>query len=302
MKVPAGWYVILSSRELKPDKPQELERFGQKFVAWRNSAGKAIVMSNVCPHRSVNLSLGYIKNDCIVCPFHGFEFDSSGVCQFVPETKKSAVNLKLQNYSLIEKHGFVWMRLGDFEDDNVPWFPELENERLQYSELSDLWPIHISRCVENQLDYAHLPYLHRNTIGRRFDVSIKREFELSEKSIALKFEGGGGGLEFKFPNIWMLKIKKDRFYQMLAFAPVNEHSTRLYVRAYQGFVRLDLIKPLIDKVFNLQNTIILNQDKYAVVSQSPNSSLDASQENLYPSDRGIAWYRQKWKETETMAK
>lgn len=298
MKVPPGWYVILSSAELSSDKPVELERFGLPLVAWRDTSGNAIVMSNVCPHRSVKLSLGHIKDNCIVCPFHGFEFDTSGSCQLVPETKKSAVNLKVQSYPVVEKYGFVWLCLGDVDDTKVPWFVELENERLRYSQCADLWPIHVSRCVENQLDYAHLPYLHRNSIGRGFDVSLKREFELDAERITLKLDGDGGSLEFRFPNIWMLQIKKNLFYQMLAFVPVNDHSTKIYIRAYQGFVTLSLIKPIIDKVFNFQNKIVLNQDKYAVVSHNPNSSIDALDEKLFPSDRGIVWYRQQWKERE----
>jgi len=296
LKVPAGWYVVLSSKELKKNQPLAKERFGRSLVFWRTSSGEPVITSDLCPHRGVKLSLGTIKNDCLVCPFHGFEFDSHGACQLVPETKKSAVNLTVQTFPAQENHGFIWMWLSS---DNTPatakthWFEDLENSKLVYSEHSDVWPIHITRCIENQLDYAHLPYLHRNSIGRGFDVSIKREFELDDQQITLNFKDGGG-FQFKFPNIWRLEIKSGSFYQVLAFVPVNENSTKIYARAYQGFVTLGFLKPLVDLISNYQNSVILNQDKYAVISHSPNSSIDATDEKLYPSDQGIDWFRKKW--------
>ncbi len=298
MKVPAGWYVILSSSELRGKHPLSIERFGQAMVVWRDSSGKVVVMSDICPHRSVKLSLGTLNNDCIVCPFHGFEYDQTGACQLVPETKKAAPNLKVPIFSSTEKNGFIWICVGSEKAaQDTPWFAELENKSLNYSEGSDVWPIHITRCVENQLDYAHLPYLHRSTIGKGFDVSIKREFDLDDDKITLQFNDGGK-FEFKFPNIWLLEIRPGSFYQMLAFVPISENSTKLYIRAYQGFIAIPGLKLLVDTLFNFSNSIILNQDKYAVISHSPNSSLDAANEKLYPSDRGIAWYRQKWLEKE----
>ncbi len=298
MKVPPGWYAILSSNELIASRPLAVERFGISLVAWRDSSGSVVLMSDLCPHRSVKLSLGTVSKDCIVCPFHGFEFDQTGACQLIPETKKSAVNLKVPTYSVAEKHGFIWMCLGaDSPVDAIPWFSEIERENLAHSEFTATWPIHVTRCVENQLDYAHLPYLHKTTIGKNFDVTLKRQFELTEQRIKLSFDGEGS-FEFKFPNIWLLEIRPGAFYQMMAFVPVNDRSTKLYIRAYQGFVTLGLLKPIVDKAMNFSNSIILNQDKYAVVSQFPNSSIDAVDEKLYPSDRGIAWYREKWSERE----
>lgn len=298
MEVPAGWYVVLSSKELKKNQPTAMERFGRSLVAWRTSSGDPVVSSDQCPHRGVKLSLGTISKDCIVCPFHGFEFDSSGACQLVPETQKSAVNLTVPTFLAREKHGFIWMWLSDGNEvatSQTDWFEELENTKLVYSEHSDVWPIHVTRCIENQLDYAHLPYLHRNSIGRGFDVSIKREFELDDQQITLKFKDGGG-FQFKFPNIWRLEIKPGSFYQMLAFVPVNENSTKIYARAYQSFITLGVLKPLVDLISNYQNSVILNQDKYAVISHSPNSSIAATNEKLYPSDTGIDWFRKKWAE------
>ena len=35
-----------------------------------------------------------------------------------------------------------------------------------YAERSEVWSVHYSRAIENQLDVVHLPFVHPNTIGR----------------------------------------------------------------------------------------------------------------------------------------
>ncbi|MBK9206561.1 MAG: hypothetical protein IPL73_29955 [Candidatus Obscuribacter sp.] len=44
-----------------------------------------------------------------------------------------------------------------------------------------------------------------------------------------------------------------------------------------------------------QNRYILNQDKHVVLSQKPLCVLDADDEKLYPSDKGIAHFREYWR-------
>ena len=73
------WYVVLQSKELKPGKPVGVTRMGEKMVFWRDSAGKPVCQADFCPHRGVALSIGCLKGDRIQCPFHGFEYDSTGV-------------------------------------------------------------------------------------------------------------------------------------------------------------------------------------------------------------------------------
>ena len=82
--IPNQWYVILESKEVKPGKPIGLTRFGEKLVAWRDSHGRLSVMRDRCPHRGVALSVGDIRGDCLECPFHGFQFDTTGTLHVDP--------------------------------------------------------------------------------------------------------------------------------------------------------------------------------------------------------------------------
>jgi len=82
--IPNQWYAILESNEVKKGKPVGVTRMGEKLVAWRDSRGRVTVMADQCPHRGVALSVGKLTNDCIQCPFHGFEYDTRGTCRLVP--------------------------------------------------------------------------------------------------------------------------------------------------------------------------------------------------------------------------
>lgn len=79
------WYVLASSKELGKN-PLSVSLFDQEFVLWRTEKEVIVMMGDNCPHRSAKLSLDRINNNCIQCPYHGFEFDTQGGCSFVPET------------------------------------------------------------------------------------------------------------------------------------------------------------------------------------------------------------------------
>ena len=88
--IPNQWYVILESNEVKRGKPIGVTRMGEKMVAWRDSRGQVAVMRDLCPHRGVALSAGQLIGDCIQCPFHGFQYDTSGACKLVPANGRTA--------------------------------------------------------------------------------------------------------------------------------------------------------------------------------------------------------------------
>ena len=290
MKLPSAWYAFLDSKEIK-DKPLGITRFGESLVVWRDSSGQVNVFQDSCPHRLAKLSLGEIKDSCIVCPFHGFEYDSDGKCRYVPETKAAAVNLTVHKYQTVEQYGFIWIWWGEMQSTaELPWFDGLK-EGFVYAGFEETWPVHFSRSVENQLDYAHLPFVHKNSIGGNTDPSANREFEMDETSIKVYMDKykGSGYFEFKLGNVWQLVIGKN-LRLTLAFVPVDENTTKLYQRTYQCFVKLPLLGKLICSLFNQTNKIILRQD-YEVVTSQAQPKDDWKDEKLFPSDKAIMHFR-----------
>ncbi|MBX3073253.1 aromatic ring-hydroxylating dioxygenase subunit alpha [Candidatus Obscuribacterales bacterium] len=296
MQLPDAWYVVASSDEIGK-KPVAVDLFSQKFVLWRDSTGTVVMQSDVCPHRSASLSLGEVINNCITCPFHGFVFDTNGLCSFIPETGRPAPNLKLETFNTVERHGFVWLKRGENLPESPPWFDQLNEKLVSYQSIHE-WPTHISRCVENQLDYAHLPFVHKRTIGHSVNVLGPRRIDCDEREIKMYVDAENSDIptiRFIFPNLWLLTIKPEKFFQFIAFVPVAPGVTRLYLRAYQGFFTVPGLASLLGPVFNFSNSIILSEDRQVVLSQRPLDSSTTSDEKLFPSDRAIKFFRELWR-------
>ncbi len=299
MNLPSHWYVIGRSIEVKPKKIVSLTRFGQPIVLWRDRDGKLIVMNDRCPHRFAKLSLGELKDGKLVCPFHGFQFDPEGSCQMVPELGRAVPKLCVKTYSVVEKKGWIWMWWGSEEpSQDVPnWFDEVD-ESFCTAYMKKRWKTHLTRSIENQLDYVHLPFVHRKTIGRfATSVQVLPEFVMDSQKIKWFFPKPNEPspqtyIEFRFPNFWINRIAPN-YSITLVFVPVDDQTTDLYLQNHRKFANIPGLNWLIDLLMVVLNRRILNEDHRVVLSQQPIDVREAEGEVLFPSDKGIQHFR-KW--------
>ena len=314
MKLPNDlWYPVLESREVRR-RPLGVERLGQQLVFWRDSAGFVHGHPDRCPHLGASLRGGKVDGDSLVCPFHGFEFNQEGYCVHIPAQGRSGKipgGMALKSFPLQEAHGFIWLWLGFPRDcyPDVPFFSVLESQ-WQYGSISAEWPVHYTRAIENQLDVAHLPFVHRSTIGaggRTFvdgpyvetdDRSIRvwvsnlhdpGRPSQSQQDLKEASSGKDPGLHFIFPGIWLLNISQ-RLKNLIAFVPINERRTLYYVRTYHQIHPRWLARPF-EWMMGLSNRFILGQDRRVVVSQRPMDSGEADHDRLIGADRAISQFR-----------
>lgn len=292
MKLPAGWYIVLQSREVQrgAKKPLGFKRFGIELVAWRDSRGDVAILSDLCPHRSARLSLGRINGDRVSCPFHGFEFGTRGECEHMPETGKGAPNYCAPAFKTREEKGWIWMWWGEKPAifPPLPWFKDWDAPPVR-SGFTDDWATHFSRSVENQLDYAHLPFVHKSSIGRLSNPRRQPQFELDDQRIRFSFSARTY-IEFIFPNLWINHISPKMAITM-AFAPVDEGHTRLYLCTHRAFATWPPLSWLVGPAMNLANWIVLRQDHDVVMSQKPLDVREAGHERFVGSDRAIRHFR-----------
>jgi len=109
---PEGWYVVASRKMIEKQGLLKRIWLGEQVVVWCNSEGRVCVAEAVCPHLGADLGPevgGRISNGCLVCPFHGFEFDVSGQCvatPFAPPPKTA--RLKVFETREIQGLIFAW--------------------------------------------------------------------------------------------------------------------------------------------------------------------------------------------------
>ncbi|WP_150467821.1 Rieske 2Fe-2S domain-containing protein [Francisella sp. SYW-9] len=291
--LPKFWYAIAHIKEIK-NKPITLQRFGKNLVAWK-SLDSIIVMENRCPHRGAELSSGKICNNAIVCPFHGFEFDSNGICIYTPETKSAVPKLKAKTYPTKVVADMLWINIFNEEIDNSYAFEFIQKThdsfKAQYSLLTDIWQNNIRHCIENQLDYTHLATVHKKSIGRGYQIPDNVTLNITPEYIEA-IKNDRLMLKYILPNFWLLN-NSDKLKICVYFVPINEHKTKLYLVNYRSFMTNKFIKPLADKLFSLTNKIILNEDKRIVKTQKFDENYNTN-DFLLRHDQIIKEFRKIW--------
>jgi phenylpropionate dioxygenase-like ring-hydroxylating dioxygenase large terminal subunit len=311
------WYVILESNEIKQGKIIGITRMGEKMAAWRTNKGDLTVMADKCPHRGASLCLGKLDQDRLQCPFHGFEYDTQGKCTLVPANGKIAElpkALHVMSYPVREEHGFVYIWWGNPRDQYppVPWFESIP-DRMVYATIKDHWANHYARAIENQLDVVHLPFIHHNTIGRGnktlvngpiaileknwpddnlINLWVMNELDVGQKpkkASELSKPERRPSLQFRFGNIWQNWIADD-IRVVIAFAPIDNENTLMYVRYYHT-VRVPILRQITGWIGSLANLVIERQDRRVVITQRPHRPDLDSGEILIPGDNPIVLYR-----------
>ncbi len=182
------WYGIEFSHNITSE-PVRVTALGQELVLYRKPDGTVICLSDLCVHRGGALSDGWMKDGCIVCPYHGWEYNEAGECVRIPANKEGTAipkKARVDAYPVEEHYGFTWVFLGDLPEDERPPIPPLpeygqEGSRAIYGVYE--WPVHYTRAVENGMDFAHAPFVHAGSFGNPDEPEIQRyEVETTEWS------------------------------------------------------------------------------------------------------------------------
>ena len=307
------WYAILPSKNVKVGQIVAVKRMNLDLALFRNSKGDIGCVVDQCTHRGAALSLGKVMDDCIQCPFHGLEFNKLGKCTFIPANGKSSTadisRYNVRQYPVREGNGIIFFWYGDEEKiiKDLPFFDKEIAASYVFSELEDQWNSHYSRCIENQLDVVHLPFVHHNTIGKGNKTLVNGPKVTWENGILITSANNEQDhgqkprlpnecvikdthLSFLFPNIWINHID-DKIKVIIYFAPVDEENTVLYIRFYCKLTSLKPLNNLIALIGKFANKIVERQDKRIVITQNPKASTLRCGEKLVPGDGPIVMYR-----------
>ncbi|WIA22778.1 hypothetical protein OEZ86_009732 [Tetradesmus obliquus] len=174
------WYAAALSSALPKDgkMPLGVDILGSRITLFRDETGKVVAVDDTCPHRGAPLGEGWTTTDkatgkkCVVCPYHGWSFDSEGKLRDVPSATHGSWPKRplIGSYAVEERGGFIWLFYGSpslpaEERPPIPFTPELEDPawRAVYGEIEfdcGHWGV-----FENAIDMAHIHYLHGDSFG-----------------------------------------------------------------------------------------------------------------------------------------
>ena len=187
---PEGWYFVASRRDLERAGIVRKTWMGTEIVAWSGDDGSVCVAEAYCPHLGSDMGPsvgGRVRDGRLVCPFHGFEYDTGGQCvatPFAPAPK--AARLRVFESRQIAGLVFAWWGIGGRQPQ---WhLPEQEPDQAGWSDLH-IWTSrfagHPQETTENSVDLAHLRYVHGyDSVSRVGSMSVDGHLLVSDFDFA----------------------------------------------------------------------------------------------------------------------
>jgi phenylpropionate dioxygenase-like ring-hydroxylating dioxygenase large terminal subunit len=279
------WYVVGSSGDFISNKPNKITIWSKNYVVWKNSEGVYSCLDDICSHKGASLSCGKIHDNCVVCPYHGYEFNGNGTLMKVPGLNfQSSPVYDVSKYSIVEKNGWIYLNTIETNATN----PEMDVNIFQEEEFAKNFSVvHLdmefdcySRILsENSLDIMHIGFVH--TFGNRerpspiqetpptlvspFHYKSTYEYESGKDSIVkkmfdintLKIEN-----EFILPHTTVARIIFGNYVNtVVTFAlPISDDKSRLFVKTYRNFWNNDIGNVIMRNL--MYNTML--QDKIVV--------------------------------------
>lgn len=299
---PVAWYAVGWSKDLKK-KPLKRRVLGKDIVLYRDHAGNARAMHAYCPHRGADLSLGTCRDGHLVCPYHAWKFDTDGTCIEIPAHPNRAIPAFAHTfaYPVSERAGLLWVYPqashagSDATIPELELFPELEDPAYTAAPFESIWNAHLTRVIESVIDVAHVPIVHRATIGKNSKEEVQITFEADENQIRVK--NGNGLLHYQFPQQWILTVPRQtssKIYNFVTFTPLTEEKTAIFGLAGRNFAKS---VPGMNAIFSRYSTKVLEEDRTIVESQHPRPIPEALRMEAHvPADGPQVRFRQRWYE------
>ena len=298
------WYPMALGSELS-DKPIVVQALGHDFALFRDSAGIAHCLANVCVHRGGALGAGKLKGDCIECPYHGWQFNAAGQCVHIPTLRPGSSipgRARVDSYPVEERYGMVFAFLGDLPEEERPPILEIkewDKEGWSVTSLVYDWHANYERVIENGLDATHTEFVHPSAgLQGGFDPADILDERLVETDWGSAMQTDTRKVQIEHghlgpANQWtFLTFKMDGFSGSFMFysfvRPIDENSVMRYLfnaRDFQHGEKMD--QQLSETTLGFEK-----EDRPVIEGMRPHySPRDTKSELLLPEDEIMVSYR-----------
>ena len=148
----------------------------EPLVAIRDDDGRIRVLSNVCRHRGAIIASGKGHVQRLVCPYHHWSYERSGVLAAAPRMEPhkgfDQTSCRLPEFPCEEWHGFVFTNLSANSPPLAPRLQGLDALIRNYHMadmatryvVEEIWPVNWKCFIENFMEAYHLSPLHKTTL------------------------------------------------------------------------------------------------------------------------------------------
>jgi phenylpropionate dioxygenase-like ring-hydroxylating dioxygenase large terminal subunit len=199
------WYGVEHSQAVT-QKPQVISLMGNEIVLYRNQQNSIVALDNRCAHRGTALNNGWVEENCIHCPYHGWSYQEDGSCTHIPANQPGAAipkKARIASYPVHEEYGLVWLFWGDrpeAECPPLPDLPEFSDPTWRTIRGNFTWDGHYTRTIANTVDMSHASFVHASAFGRKEAPRIQTYY------VEKKAWGGSAKISFKTKPAYSLKL------------------------------------------------------------------------------------------------
>ncbi|HVV95095.1 MAG TPA: Rieske 2Fe-2S domain-containing protein, partial [Hyphomicrobiales bacterium] len=112
------WHPIAAVKELDENPVKAVRLLGEDLVLYKDRGGRYGLVERHCPHRSADLSYGFVEDCGLRCNYHGWLFDNDGRCLEQPYEDIAAPEVRYRDkvtilaYPVEARAGLLWAYLG----------------------------------------------------------------------------------------------------------------------------------------------------------------------------------------------
>lgn len=303
------WHAVCLSSEVEEDKILPIQLMGEDLIVWRHD-GAIHAWKDYCRHRGAKLSLGWIKGDRLVCPYHGWEYDGQGQCELYPAHPSRTPGRRSRAYThnAEERYGYIWVCIGEPKGD-IPAFPNwLDSDYRKVNAGPYVYKANALRAIENFLDVAHFPFVHAGLNGdpnapdelENYNVDVTPEGLTTSEIKVFQPYGDHRGIPitakytFSCSSPTTAYFEKqtgdvERFCTLMMATPVDQNSCIVRL-----IVAINFGEELTTEQILKRQNLVFNQDRRMVETQRPHPlPVDVRDEIHLSSDKLGVEYR-RW--------
>jgi phenylpropionate dioxygenase-like ring-hydroxylating dioxygenase large terminal subunit len=180
------WHPVAVEAAL-PDSPHQVWLLDEPWVLVQLD-GELVAFRDQCPHRLVPLSEGRRVGNRLECKYHGYQFDASGRCVFIPalgEAGPIPARAQTATASVRIAFGLVWLAVGaDPRPEETDEAPFLDPAMDTFLAGPFTTRVSAALLTDNFMDVTHLPFLHAKTFGA-YDTG-RPELRASQEGLSIR--------------------------------------------------------------------------------------------------------------------
>ena len=298
---PNYWYPVLWADHLKPGDVVSVQVWEASLAVYRSADGVVSALADACPHKGVELHRGEVHGNNLVCPYHGWEFDSDGQCVGIPYFPKEQKLpcAQARSYPTRESYGIVWVFPGDpqlAEQQPLPEVPQYGEPGWFMVRIPGHFKAHFSICNENTMDVFH-GFLHKDLQGwydpklldlKQDEHGVAADYQVSYEGFLSKLLGLGTqgsksatltvSIRYRYPHYATALESVSSLYLMRL--PVGPRETRSFSLLFlklplpQWLLSGPLARVLEKIILNSVFLKFLHQDVEMMESEQRNYSID----------------------------